>query len=350
MVRREIFLILFCMGFARADTGYPSTVSVTESDNSPACTVGQLKFSNGTVTCSGQTATITNTGGGGGSGGYALQPATVTIQAAQGISISSTIVVSTPTAVITTTTTITSTMSYIEASCAFPNNLITLTLPPVFNSPGFNTFIYKVNATTCAIKIAPAGADTIEASTLPIHLDGQLQHASLHATNVGWGGGLGGIQMTPERLYPTPYQQARTFVVAASSNEVICPLIIPVPVIITGFAYDGLASGANLSVGIMDSLGNVLSSTGPVALATNLNVLTWTPLAVSAGSYNLAVQLTSTVGKIAGSDSSNSGIAGCSRVAEAGLTGIFSTALPGATPGSTPGMSVLVAGGRQTYQ
>jgi hypothetical protein len=66
MVRKSLFLILGLCGIARADTGFTSTIKVTEADNAPSCIAGQLKFSNGTVTCSGQTATITNTGGSGG--------------------------------------------------------------------------------------------------------------------------------------------------------------------------------------------------------------------------------------------------------------------------------------------
>lgn len=323
-----------------------------------SATATYLQASSATATylqTSSATATYCNANGtnctasASGSGGYALQPATVTIQAAQGIIISSTVVISTPTAVITTTSTITSTMAFVEASCAFPNTFITLTLPTVFSSPGFNTFIYKVNATTCQVRIQAAGSDTIEGSGT-MHLDGFLQHASLHATNVGWGAGVGGIQYTPERLYINPYQQGRTFVVAASSTEVICPLIVPVPVIVMGYAYDGLASGAFLSIGTLDQTGaNIVSSTGPVNLLTNTQVLTTTPYPLPPGSFNLSTQLTSTVGKLSGSDSSNAGIAGCSRVAGSS-PGIFATTLPGAVPGSAPGISVLVAGGRQTYQ
>ena len=69
MVRKSLLLILALAGFASADTGFPSTIKVTETDNSPSCIAGQIKFGAGQVSCSGQTATVTITGGGGGVGG-----------------------------------------------------------------------------------------------------------------------------------------------------------------------------------------------------------------------------------------------------------------------------------------
>ena len=69
MVRRAILLVLAFCGIAKADTGFTSTIRVTETDNSPACTVGQVKVSPGSLTCNGQVATITTGGSGGGGGG-----------------------------------------------------------------------------------------------------------------------------------------------------------------------------------------------------------------------------------------------------------------------------------------
>lgn len=67
-MRKSLFLILGLIGIAMADTGFKNTLLITETDNSPKCTVGQIKVSTGTLTCNGQTATI-STGGGGGSSG-----------------------------------------------------------------------------------------------------------------------------------------------------------------------------------------------------------------------------------------------------------------------------------------
>lgn len=67
MVRKSLFLILALAGFVSADTGFPSTIKVTETDNSPSCIAGQIKFGAGQVACSGQTATVTIAVGSGGS-------------------------------------------------------------------------------------------------------------------------------------------------------------------------------------------------------------------------------------------------------------------------------------------
>lgn len=66
MVRRSLLLALACVALATADTGFYSTVQVTETDGSPKCQAGQIKFGAGQVSCSGQTATVTITGGSGG--------------------------------------------------------------------------------------------------------------------------------------------------------------------------------------------------------------------------------------------------------------------------------------------
>lgn len=70
MMRRAIFLLLAVCGVAKADTGFGSTIRVNETDNSPACTVGLISVSPGTLTCAGQKATISTGGGSGGSGIY----------------------------------------------------------------------------------------------------------------------------------------------------------------------------------------------------------------------------------------------------------------------------------------
>lgn len=64
---KKVLVMLLLASAAYGDTGFTSTIRVTETDNSPACTVGQIKVSTGSLTCSGQTAII-STGGGGGSG------------------------------------------------------------------------------------------------------------------------------------------------------------------------------------------------------------------------------------------------------------------------------------------
>jgi hypothetical protein len=67
MVLKKVLLIMLLASPGFADTGFTSTLRVSEQDSAPACTVGQIKVTNGTLTCNGQIANIT-TGGGGGSG------------------------------------------------------------------------------------------------------------------------------------------------------------------------------------------------------------------------------------------------------------------------------------------
>lgn len=63
MVHKPLLLTLLLASFSWSDTGFKSTIQVTETDNAPKCQAGQLKFSAGSVTCNGQTATITSGGG-----------------------------------------------------------------------------------------------------------------------------------------------------------------------------------------------------------------------------------------------------------------------------------------------
>lgn len=66
MVLKKILLMLLFVSPTFGDTGFTSTIRVSETDSSPACTVGQIKVSAGTLTCNGQVATV-STGGGGSS-------------------------------------------------------------------------------------------------------------------------------------------------------------------------------------------------------------------------------------------------------------------------------------------
>lgn len=69
MVHRKVLLaLIFVAGVLWADTGFKDLIRVTETDNSPSCMAGQIKFANGNVSCSGNVATVSdqNTGGSGG--------------------------------------------------------------------------------------------------------------------------------------------------------------------------------------------------------------------------------------------------------------------------------------------
>lgn len=61
---RALFLILFTAAASYADTGFRDMIHVTETDGSPKCMAGQMKFGAGQLTCAGNVATVTITGGG----------------------------------------------------------------------------------------------------------------------------------------------------------------------------------------------------------------------------------------------------------------------------------------------
>ena len=65
-------LLVLLAGLAYGDTGFKDLIQVTETDGSPKCMAGQLKFQPGQVSCSGNTATMNITGGGGGGSSLAV--------------------------------------------------------------------------------------------------------------------------------------------------------------------------------------------------------------------------------------------------------------------------------------
>lgn len=79
MGTKSFFLALLLSGFAYADTGFRDMIQVTETDGSPKCMAGQLKFGSGQVACSGNTATLNITGGTGGASSLAVFDGTVKI-------------------------------------------------------------------------------------------------------------------------------------------------------------------------------------------------------------------------------------------------------------------------------
>lgn len=83
MVHKSILLTLLLASIGFADTGWKDTINVTESDNSPKCQVGQIKFSAGSLTCNGQTASIAVGGGGASSLGVDSNGVSVTSPTAQ---------------------------------------------------------------------------------------------------------------------------------------------------------------------------------------------------------------------------------------------------------------------------
>ena len=62
-------LLILLSSSAFADTGFKDLIRFREVDGSPSCMAGQVNVSAGTLTCSGNIATLV-TGGGSGGGGY----------------------------------------------------------------------------------------------------------------------------------------------------------------------------------------------------------------------------------------------------------------------------------------
>ena len=63
---KSVFVALGCLlvaGISFADTGFPSSINIKETDGSPMCQAGQIQVSPGTLICTGNVATITTGGG-----------------------------------------------------------------------------------------------------------------------------------------------------------------------------------------------------------------------------------------------------------------------------------------------
>lgn len=146
---------------AWADTGFYSTIRVTETDNSPACTVGQLKVSPGTLTCTGQSATVT-TGGSSGGAGYFVEPATVTFLLNLGATVST----------LTVTGVQTSTLSFVVKDGSGNPILWTDTTPPAVSSPSWVVAGSTSNGFIAGFSTSTAGPWYVDISTTG-HLNGQ---------------------------------------------------------------------------------------------------------------------------------------------------------------------------------
>lgn len=332
--------------FSTASTGGRTIAISTQSEillGGSAGTNGQLLTSAGV----GAIPTWTTVSAGG--GGYALQPATVTIAAAQGVTISSVITVSIPSGVVGTTSTITSTMSVILASAPASTGWITLTLPSAASFPGIDIMVYKVDSTTNSIRIQAAGTDLIE-STGTVFLNAIYQHASLHSLgSAGWGSGMGEIQYTPPYLgYPDGHD---TNTIGASSNVVVCPVYLNVPAAVTAYELYNAAGAANVVMGLMDRWGNVVSSTGPVADGGfGAHIFTMaTPTNIPPGQYYLAFQASNNVAQYGGT-SINGGNGGllCSAKSSATMGLPNPYGFPGSQTARFFTIKALLNGARQT--
>ncbi len=279
-------------------------------------------------------------------GGYRIEPATVTINAAVGVILSSGIKVSN-TEIITTTTTLTSTMSVVMVSAPANSAWVTLTLPDATANAGSSIMIYKVDATTGSVLINAAGGDLIQ-STGTIRLDAKGQHASLYSLGSnGWGAGLGGIQTTPAFL---GYLDGRdTNSVGASSTTQVCPITIDVPVTLTGYRYYQTAGAANIVLGLYDQYGKLVTSTGPVSDGGfGAHTIATTPVNIAPGQYYYALQASNVVanyGGVSANGSNGSLLCSSKSGTTMGLPSPFG--FPGTGTGREFTIKLLVNGGRQ---
>jgi hypothetical protein len=63
MVRKSVLLILGLTSFAFGDTGVTSTIKLLDRSVPVSCVVGQINVSPGSLSCSGQTATLSTVSG-----------------------------------------------------------------------------------------------------------------------------------------------------------------------------------------------------------------------------------------------------------------------------------------------
>lgn len=282
--------------------------------------------SSGTVATSGGSgglpywSTVSASGGG---SGYAVEPATVTFNLAKGLQVStisanafnSTVTSITVTAsgglnvnrqsYMTSTvignTTLTSTMSVVLASSTFSSVTgSTITLPAASSNPGMVITISKVDTTTGPVKILGAGSDLIS-GTGTVNINAFMQTVSIMSDGISnWIPFGQGIQVTPP-AFPISLNTAGTPAMATSSNTVICPFYVPIPVSVMGYRYTGVAMGASkISFGLYDQNGVLLTSTGPVAGANNNQSVLGTPYNLPPGQYYAGIQINTTAGQITG--------------------------------------------------
>lgn len=268
MVRKTVLLILACCGLAKADTGYPSTIRVTETDNSPACTIGQIKVTPGTLSCSGQTATIT-TGGGGGTGGVSVYPATATASFPFGFSAST-----------FTATAVNASVSSVTVTGASGLTVVSTVTALSFasNGPGAGQIqLTEGSSTTVVALIAPGkGVIWIEISsnTMQFNVNAGSTYTILSAsttitpghflvmgpalTAVDGGTGSGGAGTPGAPVNSVQYNSASAFAGSANFNYSGSSLTVLNPVNISG----AVIIGTNSAVATVQSAQQNIVATG----------------------------------------------------------------------------------------
>lgn len=252
--------------------------------------------------------------------------------------------------IIVSTVTVLSTNTVILASATLTSRVtVTLDASNAANK-GQMLQITKVDGSTQPVIIVPNGTDLIFGTTRQYVLNSVSQTCGFIADGNGSWWSNGRCDATPSYIpmYPGAMVDTGLEHVSVSSDIVVCTINIPVPATITGWAYDTVATGGNISFGLMDTSGKIITVLNTVPIIGGTIVTTQTPKNVGPGNYLMAMSIDNVSSQLTGT-SSQDRIAGCSRYANSG-TGISNvTAGSGATVGPAFDIRMLVSGGLQTY-
>lgn len=186
---------------------------------------------------------------------------------------------------------------------------IIVTLPASnATSKGQVLTISKVDTTTGPVIIQSNGTDVI-AGTGTLSLNAFTQTDSIIADGNGhwlpWGQGL---QITPPSLSfgggtGVGFVGGSQVSIAVSSDTDVCAIYVPVPVAVTGFRTNVVATGNGVyAFGIYDAALNLVASTGPVTIAgTGLQQTTMAvPVNLPPGQYLFGVTINNTTTSLGG--------------------------------------------------
>lgn len=326
----------------RVSTATGIIVSSTATFKS-AVSMQSIRWADGSTSTS---SVFGSAGGGSGGGGYAVEPATVSVQLAKGLYIGTNTVTTTATYLVVSTDTV------VYASSTFNGTKI-VQLPAANSTAGCKSGsgkvvqITKVDSSTGTVNIIPTGSDLLLGTTRSVLLNAISQTAEFvsDCQSTWWPHGIG-IQATPKWIgYPVESYQGGAY---ASSTTVRMAMDVSVPVAVTGFRfYISGGVGGNATMGIYDKYDRVVVSTGPVAVGTfGPATVEISPVNLPPGQYWLAWKASNSSISISG-QSNNGGNGGLFCSAVTGTT--MALPDPYGTPGATLGciaFQALVAGGR----
>lgn len=211
---KKIIALLFLSTYVFADTGYSSTIRVTEQDGSPACTVGQLKFGNGTLSCSGQSVTVGSSSG--------------TLK--------------------TTNYTMGSQDSVILASATAASNVLVITLPTAASKAGQTIRVNRVDVSTFSVQVLAQGSDLIAGTTGAMYLYSEGQQINLQSDGSASWWPSGPQPITPAWLGQIGDPNSATAV--AASNAYCFSFSAPDYVYVTTMSWENGAAGGNYDIGL----------------------------------------------------------------------------------------------------